>query len=383
MKIKKIPLQAPGVDLLAAIDRRVKRVSTQSLDISFNELYDMKRDGEINITPEYQRLFRWSDGAQSRFIESLLLEMPVPPIFVLEEEDGRYVLIDGLQRISSYLHLRGVLDAPYLDPPVKQGEFLTLVDCDIVPELNGRDYNSLGTTLQIRLKRAFIRVEVVRKGSDAHFKYHMFKRLNTGGINLSPQQMRNCTIRLLDATFNDFIKSLCSDKNFRECIDSITEEQKLGAYDEELALRFFAFKNDIARFRHDVSDFMTEYMESVSDPDIENAFDYDSEEAIFKKTFAVLCATLGDKAFARAGKTGSLTKGFTVYHYESFTIGLQPLLSTLNPKDRAQMSQLREILTKVKQDAAFIGMTTGGGKNSPGPLRSRIKFVTEAVEAGL
>lgn len=110
-----------AVTLAEAIDSRLKKVHTQSLDLSFNELLDMYKSKELNITPDYQRLFQWSEGAQSRFIESLLLEMPVPPIYVVEEEEGKYLLIDGLQRISSYLHLRGELEADHLDPPSRRG----------------------------------------------------------------------------------------------------------------------------------------------------------------------------------------------------------------------------------------------------------------------
>lgn len=93
-------------DLVDLIESHLRQVNTTNLDISFNEILDMHSTGEVNISPEFQRLFRWSEGSQSRFIESLLLEMPIPPIYVIEEDDGRYLLIDGLQRISSYLHLR-------------------------------------------------------------------------------------------------------------------------------------------------------------------------------------------------------------------------------------------------------------------------------------
>ena len=178
-----------GVDIIAAIAANLKQASTHALDVSFNELLDMAASEELEITPDYQRLFRWSEGQRSRLVESLLLEMPVPPIFVIEENDGKYQLIDGLQRISSYLHLRGALEAPYLDPPVKKGEALKLVDCDIVEALNGLTYDDLPTSLQIRLKRAFIRMEVIRKETDPRFKYHMFKRLNTGGDRLSDQHL--------------------------------------------------------------------------------------------------------------------------------------------------------------------------------------------------
>src|SRR6266851_9743495 len=126
-----------GNHLIEDIAAVLKRASTQSLDLSFNELLDMRENKELNITPDYQRLFRWTEGQRSRLVESLLLEMPVPPIFVIEEEDGTYQLIDGLQRISSYLHLRGKLSASHLEPPVNMGDMLMLSDCDIIPSLNG------------------------------------------------------------------------------------------------------------------------------------------------------------------------------------------------------------------------------------------------------
>jgi hypothetical protein len=80
-----------GTNLLDAIAKALPRASTQALDISFNELLDMYKNKELNIAPDFQRLFQWSPGQRSRFIESLLLEMPVPPIFMIEEDEGRYV----------------------------------------------------------------------------------------------------------------------------------------------------------------------------------------------------------------------------------------------------------------------------------------------------
>src|SRR5699024_1936789 len=131
--------------------------------------------------------FRWGEEKQSRFVESLILEMPVPPIFVIETEEGIYELIDGLQRISSYLHFRGekLGDA--------QEDFLTLQGCDIVPDLNGLNFEALPKALQIKIKRSFVRMEVIKKESETSLKYHMFKRLNTGGELLSAQEIRNCT----------------------------------------------------------------------------------------------------------------------------------------------------------------------------------------------
>ena len=254
--------------------------------------------------------------------QSLLLEMPIPPIYVIEEDDGRYLLIDGLQRISSYLHLRGTLEAPHLDPPVKMGEKLIFSDCDIVTALNGKTYDDLGTSLQIRLKRSFVRVEVVRKGSDFRFMYHMFKRLNTGGVLLSEQQVRNCTIRLLNAKFTEYINRLSEDDSFKECTATLTSERRLSAFDQELVLRFFALKNWRDHFRHDIADFLTEYMEAVSDPDHPLTFQYEKETEVFKKTFNILQNSLGILAFSFANRgRDTLTRGFSTNHFEAITMG--------------------------------------------------------------
>jgi hypothetical protein len=367
-------------NLIESVATNLRKTSTQSLDLSFNELLDMHEEGELNIRPDYQRLFRWTEGQRSRFIESLLLEMPVPPIFVIEEDQGIYQLIDGLQRISSYLHLRGKLNAPHLDPPIKPGDMLALTDCDIISDLNGLGFDDFPTALQIRLKRAFIRVEVVRKETDPKFKYYMFKRLNTGGERLSEQEVRNCTIRMLDSRFPDFIISMSETEAFKICTQSLTLERRLSAFDQELVLRFFALKNRRGKFKHEVSDFLTEYMEGVADPQRLEYFDYDRGNACFKKTFEALQKSLGEYSFAFANRARTnLSAGFSIYHYEAITIGIQVVIDRLDLESKEVVSKLEGELRAIKLDPEFIGITTGGGKNSPGPLNDRITFVEKRL----
>lgn len=370
------------IDLINAVEQKSRNVHTSSLDLSFNEILDMKKNKELDISPDFQRLFRWSEGSRSRFIESLLLEMPVPPIYVVEELDGKYLLIDGLQRISSYLHLRGELDAPHLETPVKINDKLVLTDCDIVKELNGKTFDDLGTALQIRLKRAFVRVEVVRKGSDPHFKYHMFKRLNTGGEILSQQQVRNCTIRLLNASFIDFINELSKNPEFVICTENLTREQRLAQFDQELILRFFALKNNRPAFKHDIADFLTEFMEMVSDPNSNVKFDYDYERKVFEKTFKVLASTLADKAFGYANRSRSkITSAFGILQFESIALGIQSALSKINPDDKQQCDKIKKDIEVLKLTENFVSLTTGGGKNSSGQLKNRIEAVEKALQA--
>ena len=375
-----MPTENPLID---AIARNVANVSTHALDISFNELLDMHGTGELNIAPDYQRVFRWTPGQQSRFIESLLLEMPVPPIFVIETDANRYELIDGLQRISTYLHLRGkITPQEEVKDLFNPNGALRLVECDIVPELNNKTFDEFPSALQIRLKRRFIRMEVIRKGTDPRFRYHMFKRLNTGGNPLSEQQARDAAIRMLDPTLPNFLAELATNADFQLCTEALTEERQKSSYERELVLRFFALKNWRGHFVHSVADFLTEFAEGISDHGRDGiAFDFDRERELFAKTFRVLVSSIGEYAFGFANRSkDELSLSFSIYHFEAVTIGLQAILDRLDASNIEQMTRLKSTLREIKLDGKFLALTTGGGKNSPGPLTDRINFVAERVK---
>jgi len=340
----------------------------------------MYASGELRIRPEYQRLFRWSIEKQSRFIESLLLEMPIPPIFALEIEEGKWELIDGLQRISTYLHFRGMLNATELDPPIRLGDSLELDDCDIIKELNGLNYEKLPTALQIRLKRAFMNVQLVRKDTDTRFRYYMFKRLNTGGESLSDQEIRNCTIRLLGDEFNSFLQELANEAVYKNCIASITEDKRRQMYDVELVLRFFAFKNNFDKFRHDIAEFLTTYMEAVTEKQV--AFDYAAERVAFISTFTFLSDGLGENTCLRWGGNGFIG-GFANHHFEAFALGAAKVVPEMSATNNAQASRLKNKLIELKKSTALKDLTTGGGKNSPGPYKAKIMLVAEGLRESL
>ncbi len=239
--------------------------------------------------------------------------------------------------------------------------------------------------MQIRLKRHFIRVEVIGKDSDQRLRYHMFKRLNTGGESLSEQEIRNWTVRLLDggAKLMKFVVELSLLDTFRLCTDTLSDVARQERFDQELVLRFFAFKNNRATYRHDVSDFITHYMEAISDSATGQEFDYEQERIRFSKTFEILSKTLDERAFGWANKHGTLVRGFGVYQFEAFTLGLQSALERIDPNNQAHIDRLRTLLEGIKKDTAFIGLTTGGGKNTKGALDNRIQFVESRIPTTL
>ncbi|MGN6110499.1 MAG: GmrSD restriction endonuclease domain-containing protein [Kofleriaceae bacterium] len=388
------PVQLSPSELIQSVDGALARVRTRAVDVSFNELFDMHKNKELIISPDFQRLFRWTESKQSQFIESLVLELPVPPIYVIEIQDGIYELIDGLQRISSYFHFRGEL------PPQSDGaqaadaadastdkpeQWLRLQDCDVLPELNGLTYSKLPQALQIKLKRHFIRMEVLRRESDKRLRYHMFKRLNTGGELLSPQEIRNCTIRLLDNTFNEFLKEVVKDPNYESCMTALTDEKRDKMYMEEYALRFFALRNKLDDYEKDIGAFLTEYMEAVSDPDADKKapFDYPSQRKAFLDTFRVLNEALGESVFSGFNRQGKPQGYFSALHFEAITIGIQPCLDRLEAADESLKAAFKKALHELKVDGEFQKLTKGGGKNYAAALKQRVDFVRQRVTSCL
>jgi len=388
------------------IDSKLRELKITTLDISFNELSDMYQSGELIIQPEYQRTFRWDLEKRSRFIESLLMEMPIPSIYVIEVEDGKYELIDGLQRISSYLSFRGLLNKTEIEPTTQACEPsegfpeeldsleeddldettdyspFSLIGCDIIPELNGLLYKELQAAMQIKLKRAYVRLEVLRKGINPEMKYHMFKRLNTGGERLTPQEIRNCTIRLIDDRFINFIQRLKSTSSFQAVVTScIAKKRSEKRFDEELVLKFFAFKNASDLFRHNVDEFLTNYMEMVAKSDVNGncSFDYQEEESVFVRTFNFLEKACGANAFLTWSTKGNYGV-FNTYIFEAVVVGIQDRLARLESNEKLA-TLFGEKLKELKQkNIEFRHATIGGGKNSPGPMTVRFSKIREMVD---
>jgi len=353
-------------NLIENVDSQIIKIRTKSLDISFNELYDMFQNDELVISPDYQRLFRWEEEKQSRFIESLILEMPVPPIFVIETDDGVYELIDGLQRISSYLHYRGE----------KLGELendcLILQGCDIVPDLNDLSFDDLPKALQIKIKRSFVRMEVIKKESEISLKYHMFKRLNTGGELLSAQEIRNCTIRLLGSEAIDFLEECSKNENFRDTIKRMGSDKLKMRYDQELVLRYFAIKNDLENYKYPVTEYLTRYLEKMTTGDIE--FDYTRERQIFCDTFEFINQHLTDEAFSGRTSSGTIRNEFVLYYFDGVVISVATLIDRI--KSYECINAIIERINKIKFGDELQSYKTG----SVNGVKARIKLFVEGVQ---
>ena len=195
-----------------------KEIVSDSYSMSIGELISLYTDEELDIHPRFQRLFRWQSYQKTRFIESILLNIPIPPIFVSQNEEGVWDVIDGVQRLSTIFQFVGKLK----DQDGNTVDKLVLEGTKALPELEGLywESDSLETSLpkdvKLDFKRARIVINIVKKESDTSAKYELFQRLNTGGSSLSDQEVRNCLMIMSNPSLYDFVERLSLNEDFIE-----------------------------------------------------------------------------------------------------------------------------------------------------------------------
>lgn len=349
------------------IDKKIGEVRTEALDFSFGEIVNLHSDGELIIQPEYQRFFRWSNEQRSRLIESILLDLPIPQIFVIEREDAIFELIDGLQRVSSVIQ--------FINSVVLNLEPLTLEGCNLVEELNGKKLEDLPLKLKLLIKRSSVRIVVIKRQSKSALRYTMFKRPNTGGAALDPQEIRNCSARIFGEDgicFYSFIQKKAAHPAFINCIQSLAKAEKDKKGDEKLVLRFFATKNALALFKGSVQNWLDAYMDKILLKEME--FEYKKEEDQFNKMFTLLSDSLGEGAFVKY-KGENPTGGLAPAYYEAITVGTFNALDEIRnvPVDKVRQKIINTVQTKKFRD------NTGSGANKLYKLQGRIKVIQDAL----
>ncbi|WP_419832151.1 DUF262 domain-containing protein [Endozoicomonas atrinae] len=275
-------------------DKR-KEIFTDSYPMSIGELVNLYKEGDLEINPAFQRFYRWSHTQKVRLIESILLGIPLPSIFVAQREDGVWDLVDGLQRVSTILSFMNELKGE----DGKKSEALTLSATEYLPLLDGISWNEENKTLDNSLKRLFkrekVEIKIIKKESDTSTKFELFQRLNTGGSQLSDQEVRNCLLIMLNEDFYKTLSDIAKDQNFNESI-SISDRLYEERYEMELVLRLISLSHstdDQLRGITDVSEFLTENLKSFSESDI----NWTEEKELFSKTFRIINATLAEDAF--------------------------------------------------------------------------------------
>jgi hypothetical protein len=366
-------------NLLEELDQRSSQIRFEGIDFSTAELIRLHQDREILIQPAFQRMFRWTQAQQSRFIESMLLGLPVPQIVLFQREDGVLELIDGLQRVSSII--RFVTGRTPQESQYAQEETTKLTGCDILPSLDGKVFSDFEPVVQLELKRKTLRAIVIRRTNDPNLRYEMFKRLNAGGSPAEAHEVRNASLRIIGAAGERFLEFLghCSEQpSFEEVTDTLSEQARSRLGQQELVLRFFALKNARDRYKGNISDWLDDYSEAVAKGQV--PFDYNTEGPLFGRVFSVLAEKLGPEAFLKH-KNNRALGGLAPAYFDAVTMGILPLidrLAAVSPEDA------KAILNKaVGHENDDFRENVGPGANAVPRLHKRIAEVERVFSENL
>jgi len=362
-----------------AVDPDVEDIGVTEYDIvaspnDFNvmTLFDFMDSGVVRIPP-FQRNFVWDQRRASKLIESLIMGLPIPQVFLYEKNRNDFLVIDGQQRLLSIYYfmklrfpklskrtalrrrlLEGELNQP--DSLLADNEFFTRFALSFpnepgAPEnpLNGLDYGSLAdltSQFELRTLRVVIVKQIAPEGADSI--YEIFNRLNTGGMNLSPQEIR---MSMFHSPFMDMLARLNFDERWRRIVG--VEDADLHLRDVEFLLRGLALMADSENFRPSMVRYLNSYASLAQD--------FDEDQVLLMKNlleaFFDACRDLPKSAFAaQSGKFGvSIFDGVFAAVCETAYAKQLPELQAIDP------TSLRRLTADDTFVEATLSRTTGRG----------------------
>ncbi|HHF2971232.1 DUF262 domain-containing protein [Vibrio sp. HS-50-1] len=347
-------------ELQTQIDAARMQVHTDSYPMSIGELVNLYEDGELDIHPEFQRVYRWSEEQKSKLIESIILGIPLPSIFVAQRRDGVWDVVDGLQRISTILSFMGKLKN-------QEGEIvkpLKLLATKYLPALEGKVWENPhepNSEIDLDIKRVFKRekldIKIIKRESEGDTKFELFQRLNTGGSKLSDQEVRNCMLLMLNEDSYTWLKDLASDKNFINTTP-LSEKQNEECYNQELALRFIVQRHsdeNIKKEHSDVAPYLNAEMTRLLKTD--SKLDLDKEKATFTRTFKLLNQALEDCAFKKYNHQKNRHEGaISLPVFEALTVGVSYLVENSQKSNNDIIELIRTQSKALTNHEKFIAV---------------------------
>lgn len=269
------------------IPKENRFLNTISYDYSVEYLYDLIKKGKIVLEVPFQRKHIWKNDKASMLIESIIMNVPIPPLYFAEEDDGKWLVLDGLQRLYSILN--------YYD-----NEF-ALNKVEVLEELQKMKYKDLPPKAKSLLDDGLLRVNIIKKDSHRDIKYDIFMRLNRGAVTLNYQELRNCLYR---GNLNDAAKELCNENTtFLKMLKQNKPNQRY--LDVEFIIRYFAISDNliydenkniiISGYKGKLVSFLNEYMDKNKDCSLEKKLEYKNK---FNSTIDKIKIVFGiDEAF--------------------------------------------------------------------------------------
>ena len=322
-----------------------KEINFDTKDYPIEVLVDKYRADDFFI-PEYQRQFIWDEVTKNRFIESVLLGLPIPFMFFSDDEDGRCEIIDGAQRTQT------LEEFLYND--------LRLSGLEKLFTLNGFCFSDLPEVYQRKFKSRALRIIVLADTTSLEIRQDIFNRINTGGKKAIPSEIRRGSYT---GTFMAFIAKCADNALFNE-LCPMGEIMKKRYEDSDLVLRFFAYLNNYRRFKHSVVKFLDDFVKSCVD---------EFNQKLFESEYIKMLQFVKDHfpyGFAKSKNAKTVPK----VRFEAISVGVALAL-------REKPNLIPATLEWLDSDE-FKAHTTTHASNSTLRVTGRIEFVRDALLAG-
>lgn len=338
--VERIPSEEEDKEIGVPIYKIVSYPSDPTLEV----INDKWVRGEVLISG-FQRKWVWTHAQASKLVDSFLLGLPVPPIFVYKDTSQKQIVIDGQQRLRT-IH-------SFFDGKLPDGSDFFLKG--VSPQWEGKRYDTLDESDRIRLRDSVLRVVVVEQldPKDMTSIYHIFERLNTGGTALSAQEVRNC---IYHGPFNDLIVELNNDKVWRQIFGATYLASRMR--DIELVLRFLALYEELPSYMKPMKQFLNMFMGKHQQDNSREPY-----ESIFRGTMRRIYDTLGSKTF-------HLKRGINVAAFDSVAIAFARSKST--PKD------IKDKFQKLTTNPSYIDAIRSNTTDVE-VLKRRVKLAEELL----
>lgn len=330
--------EEPNQELEIEEDGQVAKIYTEKGDPEIDGLFGKWKRGKLDIQPEFQRYFVWDKAKSSRLIESALLGIPLPVIYLSEEQNGKVYVIDGQQRLTSFF--------TYIDGKFPDGSEFKLSGLKVLKDLNRKKFTDLDDEIQDSVRETVIRTITFKKESDPNLKFEIFERLNTGSVPLNTQELRNCIYR---GKYNRLIRELASHSEYLDLLGIKGPDKRMK--DVELVLRFSAFYHSThLNYKSPIKSFLNNEMIRFQEI---NDLDADYLRNAFKNAVAISKSVFGKHAFKRYYKgTSDNPDGY--WERKRFNVSLHDVL--MDSFARVDKNLVYQNLDRIRE--AFIDLMT-------------------------
>jgi hypothetical protein len=231
---------------------------------------------QLIIDPDFQRNFVWKPKQKSMFIESIILNFPLPPFYLNQDKNGDLIIIDGLQRTTTLIEFLA--------------DHFVLSDLEALPGFNGSYFSGLPTEIQSKIEDKKLLLYILKPSTPTAVIYDMFNRINTGGTQLNRQEVRNCIFK---GESTRLLKTLAQEDIFKKAIDFGISDKRMKA--REAILRYLAFKiKDYRNYNGDMSEFIEDAMKQINQMDRPKI---DALKTDFKRAMQITFNLFGKKNF--------------------------------------------------------------------------------------